>query len=212
MEDGVLTYVPETDFNDVLKSLGMGGVASQAKTVQLPPFTLIGATTMPGLVSAPLRSRFVQSLNLEPYTAEELQQIVMAAGAKLAFKVSKPVAMEIARRSRNTARLAIGYLHWLREYCAASGDQPNMAALAEAFTLRDVDERGLNGLDRQYLRMLVTANAPVGLGSLSATLGESTATLTESIEPYLLREGYIRRSSRGRMAQQKAYDVVGKEG
>lgn len=211
MEDGVLNWVPQTDFNSMMRSLGIGSTAKeQVKTMKLPPFTLVGATTLPGLMSPPLRSRFVQSLVLEPYTVDELEHIVVNTARKLGFGVTKPVAGEIARRSRNTARIAVGHLVWFRDYCLATGAEPTVSAVREAFTLKNVDESGLGKVERQYLDVLVNAQVPVGLSTLSASLGENVATLTESVEPYLLREGYIRRTARGRVAERKAYDLVGR--
>ena len=211
MEDGVLSYVPETEsFNEVMKAIGLGGSAARARTIQLPPFTLIGATTMPGLVSAPLRSRFIQTLNLEPYSVDELKRIVVNAGRKTGFPVSEKVAEEVARRARNTARLAVGHLAWLKEFCLAGGHKATLEAVRQAFLLKDIDERGLTKQDRQYIAMLVNSNAPVGLGSLAASLNESVQTLEQTVEPFLLREGYIRRGNRGRVAERKAYELLGR--
>lgn len=209
MEDGTLSYVPETEsFNDVMKAIGLGGSTKRAKMFKLPAFTLIGATTLPGQLSAPLRSRFVQTLNLEPYTHAELTLIVLGAAAKMEFGVSEKVAMEIAKRSRNTARLAIGHLTWLREFCLAQGHKANLETVEQAFRLKDIDGNGLTRGDRQYLTLLVNSNAPAGIGSLAASLNESIQTLEQTIEPFLLREGYIRRGNRGRVAERKAYELL----
>ena len=196
MEDGVLSYVPEGEFNGVMKALGMGGTVRRPTTVRLPPFTLVGATTLPGLVSAPLRSRFVQMLCLEPYTGEELQVIVSRTARKMGFPVSDTVAREVARRSRNT------------EYCLAQGERASVEAACRAFAMKELDGNGLNRQDRQLLSFLVNSDGPVGISSLAAILGESERTLTESIEPFLMREGYLRRSPRGRVAGQKAYELM----
>ncbi|MDD4869841.1 MAG: Holliday junction branch migration DNA helicase RuvB [Kiritimatiellae bacterium] len=209
MEDGLLTYVPQMEsLNEIMKAIGLGGSSTRAKTIRLPAFTLIGATTLPGLVSAPLRSRFVTTVNLEPYSIDELKEIVIGAANKMKFSISEKVAEEIARRSRNTARLAVGHLTWLREFCFAHGHKATLETARQAFLLKDIDENGLTKQDRSYLSMLVTTNAPVGLGSLAASLNESIQTLEQTIEPFLLREGYIRRGTRGRVAEQKAYELL----
>ena len=211
MEDRILHYVPETEsFNEVMKAIGMRGSMSQAQTIRLPPFTLIAATTLQGLISSPLRSRFIQTLTLEPYSIEELKRITTGAGRKMDFTVPDKVAMEIAKRSRNTARLAVGHIMWLKEFCIAQGQNPTMDSVRQAFVLKDIDENGLTKQDRQYLSILVSSNAPVGLGSLAAALNESCQTLEQAVEPYLLRQGYMRRGPRGRVAEQKAYELLGR--
>lgn len=210
MEDHRITLVVESDFNDLMKSLGMSAKQTRTITMDLPPFTLIAATTLAGMVSAPLRSRFVQFLNLEPYSISDLQRIVLNAAGKMKFRISKAVAGEIAKRSRSTARIAIGHLHWLMEYCTASDSTATLQTVSDAFSLKGIDESGLTKLDLDYLSLLVAAKNPVGLSSLAASLGESERTLTESIEPYLMQECYIRRASRGRVAEQKAFDLIGR--
>jgi len=197
MEDHRITIVAEQDYSDLVKSLGMSS-AKQSRTItmDLPAFTLIGATTLAGLVSAPLRSRFIQSLNLEPYSNADLQRIVTKAAKKMNFRISKAVAAEIAKRSRSTARTAIGNLHWLVEYCTASDSTATLQTASDAFSLKGVDENGLTRPDLDYLRILVQAKQPVGLASLAASLGESERTLTEAIEPFLMQEGFIRRGTR----------------
>lgn len=209
MEDGILSYVPETEsFNDIMKAIGLGGNTSRARTIKLPPFTLIGATTLQGLVSSPLRSRFIQTLTLEPYSVAELKRIVTNAGKKMQFGISEKVAEAIAVRSRNTARLAVGHLTWMREFCLAGARKATLETVRQAFLLKDIDQSGLTKQDRQYLSILVSANAPVGLGSLAAALNESCQTLEQAVEPYLLRQGFIRRGTRGRVAERKAYELL----
>lgn len=200
MEDGVLTYVPETEtFSELMKAIGAGSSASRAVSLRLPQFTLVGATTLAGLVSAPLRSRFVTSLTLEPYSIEDLTEIVTAAATKMSFPVHRHIAVELAKRSRNTARLAVGHLMWFREFCFGHDENPTLDAVKSAFALKGIDDNGLTKQDRQYLSLLVNANAPVGLGSLAASMNESVQTLEQSVEPFLMREGYIRRGTRGRI-------------
>jgi Holliday junction DNA helicase RuvB len=190
----------------LLKSLGISGPKDASRVVELPPFTLIGASTLSGLVSAPLRSRFVQTLDLEPYTQDELRRIVLNAAGKLGLKIQRKAADEIARRSRSTARIAIGHLTWVAEYCSGMGRPASPANVAKAFALKQVDEHGLTPLDRRYLSLLASAKEPVGVSSLAASLGESVETIQESIEPYLLQAGFIRRASRGRTLEPKAIE------
>ena len=212
MEDHRITLVVESDFNDMLKSLGMASPKqTRMITMDLPAFTLIGATTLAGLVSAPLRSRFVQSLNLDPYSISDLQRIVLNAAKKMNFRISKAVAGEIAKRSRCTARTAVGNLHWIMEYSCAGDSTATLETVADAFLLKGIDESGLTKLDLDYLALLVTAKHPVGLSSLAASLGESERTLTESIEPYLMQEGLVRRANRGRVAEQRAFDLLSRK-
>lgn len=209
IEDNVLSYIEETEsLSDIMKAIGLGGSTNRARTIKLPPFTLIGATTLAGLVSTPLRSRFIQTLSLQPYSIDELKQIVLGAAGKMKFSVSEKVALELGKRARSTARLAVGHLAWLKEFCVANNQKATLESVMQAFLLKDIDERGLTRQDRQYLEMLVNANAPVGLGSLAASLNETVQTLEHSIEPFLMREGYIRRASRGRVAERKAYELL----
>lgn len=214
LEDGRIP-VMQSGYDDLMKSLGIGGGKSQPTTamVELPPFTCIGATTLSGLVSDPLRSRFVQVLQLEPYSDVELQTIVLNAAATMRFDVSPVVALEIAMRSRATARTAIGNLRWFAEYCEGTGSAPGLPAIGEAFALKDVDAGGLTKLDRAYLAVLVEAGTPLGVSTLAASLGEGEDNLLQTVEPFLLRRNLIRKSARGRVATQKAVEVVnGKDG
>jgi len=210
MEDRHISVV-QPGFDSLMRAIGLPGKTETARTVDLPPFTLIGATTLQGLLSAPLRSRFIQALTLEPYSVQDLQRIVMNAASSLSFPVSPDSAYEIARRSRATARIAIGHLQWLTEFCTAGDRVPDMAAIEEAFALREIDVAGLTKLDRDYLRVLVETDGPVGIATLAATLGESADTLAQSVEPWLVREAYVRRTPRGRVAGEKARAVLGGE-
>ena len=209
MEDHRLTIVVESELNDMMKNLGMAS-AKQTRTItmDLPPFTLIGATTLAGMVSAPLRSRFVQDLQLEPYSSSDLQQIVLNAATRMKFRLSKSCALEIGKRSRNTARISIGHLHWLIEYCTATDCSATLQSVSDAFSLKGVDGNGLTKTDLNYLRLLVDRKTPVGLSALAALLGEDQRTLSENVEPFLMQEGFCRRASRGRVAEEKAFDLI----
>lgn len=203
MEDRVI-MTAEAGFDDLMKQLGIRGGEKARKTHQLPAFTLIGATTMLGLTTAPLRSRFRQIIELEPYSDADLQEIVANAATKLAFDLSAEVARELSVRSRGTARTAMQNLMWYRDYVQADGGIATMDALNAAFELKGVDRKGMTRTDRDYLQRLVDAEEPIGVETLASSLGESVETLEESIEPFLLRQGFIQRTSRGRIATEKA--------
>jgi len=202
MEDRVITTA-EAGFDDLMKQLGIRGSEKSRKAHQLPAFTLIGATTLLGLTTAPLRSRFRQIIELEPYSDAELQQIVANAATKLAFDLGAEVAMQIAVRSRGTARMAMGNLMWYRDYVQADGGIATMDALNAAFELKGVDGNGMTRTDREYLQRLIEAEEPMGVETLASAIGESTETLAESVEPFLLRQGFIQRTPRGRVATEK---------
>jgi len=210
LEDGRIPIV-QAGYDDLMKSLGLGiGGKSQPTTamVELPPFTCIGATTLSGLVSDPLRSRFVQSLQLEPYSDADLQLIVQNAAVSMQFDIAPAVAMEIAVRSRATARTAIGNLRWFNEYCEGTESKPDIAAIGEAFALKDVDNNGLTKLDRSYLTILAEARVPLGVSTLASAIGEDEDNLLQAIEPFLIRKGYIRKTARGRVATPKAIELI----
>jgi Holliday junction DNA helicase RuvB len=202
MEDGVVA-VEQKNFHDLMKQIGVSHSEKSATTHRLPPFTFIGATTMLGLCSAPLRSRFRQILELQPYAVTELQLIVSNTAAKLRFPLPDEITAEIARRSRGTARVAVSNLMWLRDVVMGDGGVATMELLHQAFEMKGVDEHGLTRTDREYLRRLVESPEPVGVETLSSALSENTETLTDSIEPFLLQQGYINRTPRGRMATEK---------
>lgn len=207
MEDRAIT-VCEKGYDDLVKQLGIRGGDKPAKTHQLPPFTLIGATTLLGLTTAPLRSRFRQILELQPYTDDELAMIVSNAAAKYEFPLDAEVAQGIARRSRGTARTAISNLEWYRDYVQADGGAATMEALLAAFEMKGIDDQGLSRTDREYLRHLIEADEPVGVETLASALGESTETIEQSIEPFLVRLGFVQRTSRGRVITEKGRNIL----
>ena len=205
MEDGTVPMV-KTESSDFMRALGVPAKPA-TEMVSLPSFTLIGASTMSGLVSAPLRSRFSHELTLEPYGLDDLTRIVLNASRMMGIDLAPEVALEVARRSRSTARIAIGHLRWLAEYSSGLGIEPDIDAVREAFAMRDVDSCGLTGQDRRYLEMLIRAGQPVGLASVSAALNETVETIEQAMEPHLIREGLIRRAPRGRVATERARDM-----
>ena len=208
LEDGRIP-VAQSGYDDLMKSLGLGRRDPTTVMVQLPPFTCIGATTLGGLVSDPLRSRFVQCLTLEPYTDEELTTIAVNAAVRMGFRISKAIALEVAKRSRCTARNAVMNLRWLTEYCGGTGSAPDAGAVVEAFDLKEISPEGLTKVDRAYLAALVEGSEPLGLSTLAATTGENEETLAQAVEPFLIRRGYVRKGPRGRTATPKAIDTVG---
>jgi Holliday junction DNA helicase RuvB len=203
MEDGVIN-VEQRGFNDLMRQIGVQHGEKSVTTHRLPPFTLVAATTMAGLCSAPLRSRFRQVLELQPYTEVELQEILKSAGARLGFELDPGIALEIARRSRGTARIAINNLLFFRDVVQGDGDIPTMPLLEQAFEMKGVDEHGLTRTDREYLRILVDAADAMGVETLATALSESVETMTESIEPFLMQQRLIQRTPRGRVATDKA--------
>src|ERR1019366_53434 len=206
MEDGTITAT-EAGFDDLMKQLGIRNGDKSRKSHQLPPFTLIGATTLLGLTTAPLRSRFRQIIELEAYNDEELRTIIANAATKLAFDVPGEVSRAIAIRSRGTARTAMSNLMWYRDYVQADGGIATMEALQAAFELKGIDRNGMTRTDREYLKRLVEADEPVGVETLASAIGESPETLEESVEPFLLRQGFIQRTPRGRVATEKAKQI-----
>jgi len=204
MEDGVIAST-EAGFDDLMKQLGIrGGEKKSRKTHQLPAFTLIGATTLLGLTTAPLRSRFRQIITLEPYADTELREIISNGATKLAFDLPEEVAQQIAVRSRGTARMAMTNLMWYRDYVQADGGIATIEALNAAFELKGIDRNGMTRTDREYLQRLLEAEEPMGIETLASAIGESVETLEESVEPFLLKQGFINRTPRGRMATDKA--------
>src|ERR1035441_5297955 len=207
MEDRVIT-TSEAGYDDLMKQLGIRSGDKSRKTHQLPPFTLIGATTLLGLTTAPLRGRFRQIIELEPYNDEDLRTIITNAATKLAFDVPGEVAHQISIRSRGTARTAMSNLMWYRDYVQADGGVATMEALQAAFELRGIDQNGMTRTDREYLKRLIQSDEPMGVETLASALAESPETLEEIVEPFLLRQGFIQRTPRGRVATEKAKQLL----
>lgn len=177
------------------------GPAARTVRINLPPFTLVGATTRAGLLSQPLRDRFGIPLRLQFYTVDELLMIVTRGAQKLGFALAEDGAMEIARRSRGTPRVAGRLLRRVRDFAQAAG-RPADRAMADAALARlEVDRLGLDAQDRRYLRRIAEhhGGGPVGVETLAAALAESRDTLEEVIEPFLIQEGLVLRTPRGRV-------------
>ncbi|MCD6494466.1 Holliday junction branch migration DNA helicase RuvB [Candidatus Bipolaricaulota bacterium] len=190
------------------------GPNAQSLRIDLPPFTLIGATTRAGLISAPMRDRFEVAFRLEFYRIEELQQIIIRAGKLLGIEVTEDGARELARRSRGTPRIAVRLLRRTRDVAQVRGKKKIGEEVAKrSLELLRIDDVGLDSLDRSLLRAIVVkfGGGPVGLDTLAASLSEEKDTITDMVEPYLLQEGFIQRTPQGRVATERAYKHIGKE-
>ncbi|WP_421704730.1 Holliday junction branch migration DNA helicase RuvB [Aliiroseovarius sp.] len=190
------------------------GPAARTVRIELQPFTLVGATTRLGLLTTPLRDRFGIPTRLQFYTEDELHQIVTKNATKLGAPADDDGAREIARRSRGTPRIAGRLLRRVLDFAIVDGDGRITRDLADnALTRLGVDHLGLDGADRRYMRLMAEhyGGGPVGIETLSAALSESRDALEEVIEPYLLQQGLIQRTPRGRMLAQKAWRHLGLE-
>ena len=188
------------------------GAAARSIRLDLPPFTLIGATTRAGLLSAPLRDRFGEIHRLEFYNTSELKQIVIASAKKLGVPIDEAGAVELARRSRGTPRLANRILKRVRDYAQVRYDgRITLDVARTALDLMDVDRMGLDRADRAFLYTLIEkfGGGPAGLDTMAAALGEDPGTLEDLVEPYLLQNGLINRTPRGRVATREAYEHLG---
>ena len=194
----------------------MIGDGPNAKSVRLnlPHFTLIGATTRAGMLTAPLRDRFGLIHRMEFYSPEELSRIILNSAKKLGIETDSQGAMEMARRSRGTPRLANRILKRVRDYAMVCKDGIITLEVAnEALDMLDVDKLGLDNIDRNLLLTLIERfdGGPVGLDTLAATIGEDSGTIEDVYEPYLLKNGLIMRTPRGRVAPKEAYIHLGIE-
>ena len=190
------------------------GPNAQSLRIDLPPFTLVGATTRAGLISAPMRDRFEVWFRLGFYKMEDLRTIIIRAGRILGIEVSKDGAAELAKRARGTPRIANRLLRRTRDYAQVRGDGHIDRDIARrSLDLLRIDEAGLDELDHAVLDALINKfeGGPVGLETLSAALSEERDTITDVVEPYLLQEGFIQRTPQGRIATDRAYAHLGKK-
>ena len=188
--------------------IGKGPSANSIR-LDLPHFTLIGATTRAGSLSAPLRDRFGVTLRLELYTPEELKEIVTRSAGILDVPIEEEGAMEIARRSRGTPRIANRMLRRVRDFAQVKADGVITREVADSALLAlEVDYLGLDQVDRRMLRAIIEnyGGGPVGLDTLAATIGEESVTLEDVYEPYLMQLGFLTRTPRGRCVTSKAYE------
>lgn len=188
------------------------GPAARTVRIDLPPFTLVGATTRAGLLATPLRDRFGVPVRLEFYDADELGSIVARNAKKFGIAATPEGAHEVARRARGTPRVAGRLLRRVRDFAEAEGANEIDAAVADRALKRlEVDETGLDSLDRRYLKALLQtfAGGPVGVETLAAALAEARDALEDVVEPFLIQQGFIQRTPRGRMAAPRAWDHFG---
>ena len=188
------------------------GPGARSIKLDLPPFTLVGATTRAGLLTSPLRDRFGIIQRLEFYQINELTQIVERSANILTIPIDHSGAHEIARRSRGTPRIANRLLRRVRDFSQVKMDGSINEPIAhEALNLLQVDPLGFDAMDRKFLQTIIDkfAGGPVGIESLAAAIGEDKVTLEEVLEPYLLQEGYVIRTARGRIASERAYAHFG---
>ncbi len=188
------------------------GPAARSLRIDLPPFTLIGATTKAGMLTGPLRDRFGVIERLEFYTVEELKQIVTRSADILAVPIEDAGALEIARRSRGTPRISNRLLRRVRDFAQVKGDGLITKEIADkALTMQEIDTEGLDKIDHRVLSTIIRNfnGGPVGLETLAATINEDSGTIEDVCEPYLLQRGFLSRTPRGRVATVQAYQHLG---
>ncbi len=188
------------------------GPAARSVRIDLPPFTLVGATTRSGLITRPLRERFGIPLRLNFYAPEELERIVARGARILGMELDPRGAGEIARRSRGTPRVAARLLRRVRDFAAVAGRKRIDAEIADGALRRlEVDARGLDAMDRRYLLCIAEnyGGGPVGVETVAAALADQRDVVEEVIEPYLIQQGFVQRTPRGRMLTDIAYDYLG---
>ncbi len=209
----VLYSAMEDYYMDII--IGKDATASTIR-VDIPPFTLIGATTRCGDISSPLRDRFGIVNQINYYTNDELKDIVKRTSKVFNFEISEDAALEIAKRSRGTPRIANRLFRRVRDFSQFFSSDKNIIELdvtMEALSKLNIDNYGLNETDHKYLLAIINKfkGGPVGLGTIAASISEDLATLEDVYEPYLLQEGFITRTPRGRIATEKAYKHLGCE-
>ena len=188
------------------------GPNARSVRLNLPKFTLIGATTRAGMISAPLRSRFGMNTRLDYYTADELQKIILRSAGLINVEIDEDGALEVAARSRGTPRVANNLLRWVRDFAQVRANNRVTRDVADqALTMLDIDRDGFDEMDKRILEALVHkfAGGPVGLNSLGVAIGEDAGTLEDVNEPYLIMQGYLKRTPQGRVAMPAAYRKLG---
>lgn len=188
------------------------GPSARSIRIDLSPFTLVAATTRAGMLATPLRDRFGIPLRLEFYTPDELMKVLAHAAGKMGVNLAPDGAAEIAARARGTPRVAGRLLRRVRDFAAAEGADPiDKAAAARALARLEVDELGLDSLDRRYLRALIEnyGGGPAGVETIAYAIAEARDAVEDVIEPYLMQQGFIQRTPRGRVACAKAYGHLG---
>lgn len=207
-----MLYLAMEDFRiDIMVGKGAGAASVP---LELSPFTLVAATTRSGMLPAPLRDRFGFTAHLEFYSPDELARVVARSAAKLEIALVAEAANELARRSRGTPRIANRLLRRVRDWKLVHEDSDDLAAVHGALSLYDVDEHGLDRLDRSVLNAIAHrfGGGPVGLTTLAASVGEEAETIESVVEPYLVREGLLARTPRGRILTQHGLQHAGYRG
>ena len=185
--------------------------SSRSIKIDLPPFTLVGATTRAGDISAPLRDRFGIVSKLNYYTDEELQKIIERISRVLNMKINKEAAAELSKRSRKTPRIANRLFKRVRDFAQVKGlEEIDLETTMEALDRLKVDNYGLDQIDIEYLESLIYKfnGGPVGVETIASSIGEEVSTLEDVVEPYLMQEGFLKRTPRGRMATDKSYNHI----
>ena len=188
------------------------GPSARSVRLNLARFTLIGATTRAGMISSPLRSRFGMNCRLDYYEAEELRKIVLRTGGLLGVEIDEEGALEVARRSRGTPRIANNLLRWVRDFAQVRAEGViNKDSASRALEMLDIDEDGFDEMDQRIIEAIIHkfGGGPVGLNSLAVAVGEEAGTLEDVHEPYLIMHGYLSRTPQGRVAMPKAYQKIG---
>ena len=207
-----ILYPAMEDFElDII--IGSDGKSRSLK-IDLPPFTLVGATTRSGDISAPLRDRFGIVSKLNYYSIEELSQIIKRTSRVLNMPIEDDAVLELARRSRRTPRIANRLFKRVRDFALVeNGSVITKEITVDALKRLKVDEEGLDQIDKEYLSALILKfnGGPVGVQTIATSIGEEQTTVEDVIEPYLLQEGFIKRTQRGRVAEKKAYEHLGLE-
>lgn len=204
-----MLYLAMEDFRiDIMVGKGAG---AQSVPLDLPPFTVVGATTRAGLLPAPLRDRFGFTAHLEFYGDDELEHVLARTASLLELEIDRAALSSLASRSRGTPRIANRLLRRVRDYALVHGGHADAEAVDAALALYDVDARGLDRLDRAVLDALITrfGGGPVGVRTLAVTVGEEAETVEAVVEPFLVRAGLIARTQRGRVATPDAYEHLG---
>lgn len=199
----------EDYFIDIMLDQGAG---ARSIRLNLKKFTLVGATTRKGLLSSPLRSRFQLDCHLDYYPPEDLRKIVRRSADILKIEITDDGALELAKRSRGTPRIANNILRWARDYAQVKADNKITAQIAsDALDMLEIDENGLDEMDKRILETLVDKfnGVPVGIKNIAVTVGEEVGTLEEVYEPFLIQEGYMLRTRQGRIATPKTYKLLG---
>ncbi|MDR1906901.1 MAG: Holliday junction branch migration DNA helicase RuvB [Puniceicoccales bacterium] len=187
------------------------GPNARSIRLDIPKFTLVGATTRTGLLTSPLRSRFTLQARLDYYEGKDLSKIVERSAKLLGIRIQEEAALEIARRSRGTPRVANNLLFFVRDFSQQSAEEIMLAHAQEALSLLEIDENGLDEMDKRILGVIGEnyGGGPVGANTIAIAIGEERQTLEEVHEPYLIQEGYLQRTPQGRVLTSKAWQLLG---